>query len=449
MQHPEGVHAQQNRRQRRQQQDAPSDGKMLAKRHAAGLSASAPIHPGDARHTRAGSPGTRSTIRSSSRCPGPTAAWERGSGTPGSSGSAFASGGTRTRGAESDGHGGEETRTRRKDAEPSPSAETWERERGGGGDGGNGAAEAEADAGATTEARGGDGAGGCADACCYTLIEDVRDKRRRSTGRPASAPLFAVSAAADPTVVRGISLCEEGMVRVLHRLAVKELRPQREVRSHVHRPRPRPHPLPLRPGRRWSLRPPHPLWDSLAAAKTSLPGRVRRDAAERSGTVTSPPLCRPRRTMARWRSATAHTWSHGPLRYTLTSRRLDVSDGPRVDVLEISRAEERIVAALDCLAAGAAIPMSEHAREMRERLELRSTCAARCGRLHQRHVSLLACGGCRRVRYCDAECQRAHWPAHREACRRARRSRNVRTPSVSTPAGWGRLRRRRYRWRCR
>ena len=42
-------------------------------------------------------------------------------------------------------------------------------------------------------------------------------------------------------------------------------------------------------------------------------------------------------------------------------------------------------------------------------------CAA-CGKSGSNHP-LNACARCRAVRYCDAECQRAGWPAHKSRCR--------------------------------
>ena len=47
-----------------------------------------------------------------------------------------------------------------------------------------------------------------------------------------------------------------------------------------------------------------------------------------------------------------------------------------------------------------------------------------CGRhnhfrtaLGQERVRLLLCGGCKQRRYCSAECQRKHWPLHKQTCK--------------------------------
>jgi hypothetical protein len=44
-----------------------------------------------------------------------------------------------------------------------------------------------------------------------------------------------------------------------------------------------------------------------------------------------------------------------------------------------------------------------------------AACAA-CSRRGSRQHKLRLCRGCRAVRYCDADCQRAHWPEHRRDC---------------------------------
>lgn len=38
----------------------------------------------------------------------------------------------------------------------------------------------------------------------------------------------------------------------------------------------------------------------------------------------------------------------------------------------------------------------------------------------QEHVSLVHSLRCRNVYYCDTECQRSDWPAHRKVCRELR-----------------------------
>jgi hypothetical protein len=35
------------------------------------------------------------------------------------------------------------------------------------------------------------------------------------------------------------------------------------------------------------------------------------------------------------------------------------------------------------------------------------------------------CGGCRKVAYCSRECQRKHWPQHKEECRRLQAARGL------------------------
>jgi hypothetical protein len=46
-------------------------------------------------------------------------------------------------------------------------------------------------------------------------------------------------------------------------------------------------------------------------------------------------------------------------------------------------------------------------------------CCARCGERGTRAQRLRLCGACQAVRYCSAECQRAHWPEHWRECARA------------------------------
>jgi hypothetical protein len=46
-------------------------------------------------------------------------------------------------------------------------------------------------------------------------------------------------------------------------------------------------------------------------------------------------------------------------------------------------------------------------------------CCARCGQRGTRAQKLKLCGACQAVRYCSAECQRAHWPEHWRECARA------------------------------
>ena len=44
---------------------------------------------------------------------------------------------------------------------------------------------------------------------------------------------------------------------------------------------------------------------------------------------------------------------------------------------------------------------------------------ARCGAQPAAGQKLRLCGGCKAVRYCGAECQRADWTAHRPRCLQA------------------------------
>jgi hypothetical protein len=54
---------------------------------------------------------------------------------------------------------------------------------------------------------------------------------------------------------------------------------------------------------------------------------------------------------------------------------------------------------------------------------MRGVTECRCGRCDAcgaKTTSLKKCGACARVAYCCQDCQRAHWPEHREECRRHR-----------------------------
>jgi hypothetical protein len=41
----------------------------------------------------------------------------------------------------------------------------------------------------------------------------------------------------------------------------------------------------------------------------------------------------------------------------------------------------------------------------------------RCRGCDKKDAKMLRCGRCKKVYYCNAVCQRAHWPAHKKACR--------------------------------
>jgi hypothetical protein len=54
-----------------------------------------------------------------------------------------------------------------------------------------------------------------------------------------------------------------------------------------------------------------------------------------------------------------------------------------------------------------------------ERQQAQSACA-NCGRGEACSGSKHArCGKCKKVHYCSATCQKAHWPEHKLLCRRA------------------------------
>ena len=44
-------------------------------------------------------------------------------------------------------------------------------------------------------------------------------------------------------------------------------------------------------------------------------------------------------------------------------------------------------------------------------------------------IQLKQCKGCLQVAYCSRDCQKAHWPQHKEECRRATASKEGRTES--------------------
>lgn len=44
-----------------------------------------------------------------------------------------------------------------------------------------------------------------------------------------------------------------------------------------------------------------------------------------------------------------------------------------------------------------------------------------CNNCHKRPDTLLKCSSCKSVEYCNRNCQKAHWPVHRDACRQAQK----------------------------
>ena len=59
-------------------------------------------------------------------------------------------------------------------------------------------------------------------------------------------------------------------------------------------------------------------------------------------------------------------------------------------------------------------PSSEYFDGLRERLQEGPFCAA-CGK-DAKGGNLLRCSGCKKVQYCDRECQKADWPSHKGTC---------------------------------
>lgn len=84
---------------------------------------------------------------------------------------------------------------------------------------------------------------------------------------------------------------------------------------------------------------------------------------------------------------------------------------PAEAAADAALAEEAQLAAVEAPATEAAVE---------EPLELR--CAS-CGAAPVPGRKLRKCGGCMMVRYCSTDCQRDHWAAHKEACRREQQRR--------------------------
>ena len=80
----------------------------------------------------------------------------------------------------------------------------------------------------------------------------------------------------------------------------------------------------------------------------------------------------------------------------------------------IAAAEERGASRGSALAAAPPAPRSDPASGSTSA----KACAA-CGVTPPPGGRLLACSGCKSVRYCDAKCQKAHWKAHKAACKAA------------------------------
>jgi len=67
---------------------------------------------------------------------------------------------------------------------------------------------------------------------------------------------------------------------------------------------------------------------------------------------------------------------------------------------------------------GACSPATSHKKIMDHNLgdATTSSCCAECG--NDGGVSLKACKSCMLVKYCNADCQRNHWPKHKKDCKR-------------------------------
>jgi hypothetical protein len=46
-----------------------------------------------------------------------------------------------------------------------------------------------------------------------------------------------------------------------------------------------------------------------------------------------------------------------------------------------------------------------------------TNCCAVCGKEEKGGVRLRACKSCMQVKYCNAVCQKKHWPMHKAACK--------------------------------
>jgi len=64
-----------------------------------------------------------------------------------------------------------------------------------------------------------------------------------------------------------------------------------------------------------------------------------------------------------------------------------------------------------------------------------NNCCAECGSEEGGDVSLKTCKSCKAVKYCDAKCQRNHWPKHKKSCKqRAAKLRDEALFQVPPPA---------------